>query len=301
MNLPRVATIVLNWNKPHDTILCLKSLRTLTYPNHQVLVIDNGSQDNSLELLSEFIQSDPQITLLPTGDNLGFSGGINYGIASALQTDTDYFWLLNNDTEVDPHCLSALIKGLEESPQAAIAGSRVLLYDPINVLWHAGAAFAPLTGQPRHRGMGAPGNDPQYLQNAFVEYVTGCSLLISRSAIEQVGVLDDRFYLYYEEADLCYRVRDRGWQILYVADSILWHRVAGSSTGLPARTYYEVRNRLLFTRKHRPLALSTVLAYLIFQEILKPWLKGKTQTARSGFAGLVDFLRGKFGRREEKG
>lgn len=295
--LPKVVSVVLNWNNPQDTLACLDSLKQLDYPNHQVLVIDNGSIDNSVVILAKSIPADPQFALLTTGKNLGFSGGANYGIAAALQLEAVYIWLLNNDTEVAPDCLSVMVHAMEQQAEVGIAGCKIFLQSQREIIWHAGATFRHWVGQPLHYGMGADRHDPRYLQNRVVDYVTGCSLLIRKAVIDTVGKMDDRFYLYYEEADLCYRARQQGWQILYVADAKMWHKVAGSSSGFHERTYYEVRNRLLFTRKHRSRTLPFVVLYLALQELLKPLLKGNFRVARFAAIGFFDFLRNKFGSR----
>jgi GT2 family glycosyltransferase len=295
-HFPKVVSVILNWNNAQDTVACLESLKHLDYQNHQILVIDNGSIDNSVTVLTEYIQNDSAITLLKTGQNLGFSGGVNYGIREALRHEAAYIWLLNNDTVVATDCLSALVTEIERYPEVGIAGSKVFLLDAKEVVWHAGATFKPLIGQPKHYGMGAHSQDLRYLQNRYVDYVTGCSLLIRRSVVDTVGMMDDRFYLYYEEADLCYRSRHHGWKILYVAGSKVWHKVAGSSSGFHERTYYEVRNRLLFTWRYKPYNLLFVMLYLVLQEMLKPYLKGNLKASKFAFMGLIDFFQGKFGK-----
>jgi len=293
--LPHCVVVVLNWRNPSDTIACLQSLKALEYPNYHILVIDNGSGDDSVCQLQVATEAMPRITLLETGENLGFSGGVNYGIEWALAQAADYIWLLNNDTTVAPNCLSALIKAMEQESTAAIAGCKIFLADQPEVIWHAGARFSRL-GKPCHLGMGATASDTTYQANRWVEFVTGCSLLVRCAALPEIGNMDDRFYLYYEEADLCYRARKQDWKVLYVADSQLWHKVAGASAGYAHRAYYEVRNRLLFTQKHRPWALPFVLSYLILNEVCKPWVKGQTVVARAAWLGLQDFMQQKFGK-----
>lgn len=300
VQIPLAVVVVINWNNPSDTLHCLSSLNELDYTNYHVLVIDNGSDDDSLTLLTEATKDNPYFTFLATGDNLGFSGGVNYGVARALEMQADYIWLLNNDAEVAPDCLSSLIIAMEENPDVAIAGSKILLARERNTIWHAGATFAMYTGQPQHLGMGADINDPAYSSNKFVDYVTGSSLIIRKNSIETIGIMDDRFYLYYEEADLCYRARNHGLKILYVADSKLWHKVAASSTGYQVRVYYEVRNRLLFTIKHKRSQFLFVLKYLIFHEFLKPLMSGNYKVAKSALLGFVDFFTLKFGRLKYK-
>lgn len=291
---PRVCIVVLNWNTPYDTWDCLKSLAKLNYSNYSVLIIDNGSEDNSVEILTKAIGNLSNVVLLETRENLGFSGGVNYGIQESLQRGSDYTWLLNSDTEVEMNCLQNLIKAMEENSTVGIAGSKILMHSQKDIIWHAGASLGKYFGQPRHTGMGAYTGDQNYSNNKPVDYVTGCSFLIRTDVIKTVGMMDDRFFLYYEEVDLCYRARRYGWQILYVADSQLWHKVAGSSSGHHVRSYYEVRNRLLFTLKNNPQKLFFVLWYLVIQEILRPLVRNRWKVARFALLGLVDFFFSRF-------
>lgn len=300
LKFPLTSIVVINWNNSEDTITCIESLQNIDYPNYHVLVLDNGSDDDSLIKLTEITKNLSKVTVFETGDNLGFSGGVNYGIEKSLNMKADYIWLLNNDTEVDCNCLTNLVEAMEKNPDVAIAGSQILLSSERNIIWHAGATIGKHTGQPQHLGMGANINDQTYSNNKFVDYVTGASLMIRQNSIKDVGVMDDRFYLYYEEADLCYRVKKKGFKILYVADSKLWHKVAASSTGYHTRVYYEVRNRLLFTFKHYPSQFFLVFKHLIVQELIKPLLNRNLKVAKSALFGFIDFFTLRFGRLKHK-
>jgi len=292
---PLVIIIVINWNSPSYTIRCIQSLQKLEYDNYHVLVIDNGSSDDSLNIIAKAINDLDKFKVFETGDNLGFSGGVNYGITRALDMQAEYIWLLNNDTEVDTNCLGSLVKAMRENTDVAIAGSKILLSDERNTIWHAGATINK-NGQPEHFGMGANIDDLTYSTNRLVDYVTGSSLLISRNSLETIGIMDDRFYLYYEEADLCYRARQKGFKIMYVAHSQLWHKVAASSTGHHVRVYYEVRNRLLFTHKHRSSQIIPVFTHLIIQELIKPLMSSQFKLSKYALLGFMDFLMSKYGR-----
>ncbi len=295
-----VVVVVINWNNPEDTLLCLESLKKLDYPNYHVFVLDNGSDDNSFAILSEAAKDLSGFTVIETGDNLGFSGGVNFGIVEAQKMQAAYIWLLNNDAEVAPDCLSKLIQSMDANPDVAIGGSKIFLADRKDIVWHAGATFAKHTGQPHHLGLGVHNDNPDYSNDKFVDYVTGSSLIIRQDAIEKIGVMDDRFYLYYEEADLCYRARKNGFKVLYIAESKLWHKVAGSSTGYHIRVYYEVRNRMLFTIKNKPYQFISVFGYLLFQEFFKPLGNRNYKVAKSALLGFIDFFFARFGRLKYK-
>ncbi len=291
-----VVIVVINWNNARDTLACIDSLDKLNYTNYHVLVLDNGSNDNSLTELDKATKDLSHFTVIETGDNLGFSGGVNFGISEAQKLRADYIWLLNNDVEVAPDCLGKLVQAMQVNPDVAIAGSKIFLADRKDTIWHAGATFAKYTGQPKHLGLGVLDNNLDYSTDKFVDYVTGCSLMLREDLTNKIGVMDDRFYLYYEEADLCYRARKLGFKILYVSESRLWHKVAGSSTGVHIRIYYEVRNRLLFIIKNKPSQFIFVFGYLVFQEFIKPLLTFKFKIAKSAFLGFVDFFTGRFGK-----
>jgi GT2 family glycosyltransferase len=293
---PLAIVVVINWNNPGDTLVCIESLNNLDYSNYHVLILDNGSDDDSLDILTEVTLNLPRFTVIETGDNLGFSGGVNFGIVEAQKKQADYIWLLNNDAEVAPDCLSKLLETMEQDSDIAIAGSKILLSNQRDIVWHAGATFDEMTGQPKHLGMGVNIHNPDYSINQAVDYVTGSSLIIREKAISTIGIMDDRFYLYYEEADLCYRARKHGFKIVYVAESILWHKVAASSTGYHMRVYYEVRNRLLFTIKHKPSQFLSVLSYLIVQELIKHVKDRNFKVVKYASLGLLHFFTARFGR-----
>jgi GT2 family glycosyltransferase len=291
-----VAIVVINWNNSQDTLTCIESLQRLNYNNYHVLLLDNGSDDDSLVVLSEATKGLTDFTLLETGENLGFSGGVNFGIVEAEKLQAEYIWLLNNDTEVASDCLDRLIQAMNANPDVAIAGSKIFLADRKDVIWHAGATFSKYTGQPQHLGLGANDNDLDYAVDKLVDYVTGCSLVLRQNLIAKIGVMDDRFYLYYEEADLCYRARELGFKILYVSESKLWHKVAGSSTGLYVRIYYEVRNRLLFTIKNKPSHFVFALIFLLFKNFVTPLFAFEFKIVKSALLGFIDFFTSKFGK-----
>src|SRR5690349_12247575 len=142
MNLPKVTIIILNWNQPHYTLACLKSLQKISYPDFKVIVLDNGSVDDSLAQIEALLsQLNFEVELIANGVNLGFAEGNNIGIRQALKQEADYVLLLNNDTEVAPGFLEPLVEFAERKPEAGIVGPKIYYYDEPQRIWSAGGLF----------------------------------------------------------------------------------------------------------------------------------------------------------------
>jgi GT2 family glycosyltransferase len=192
-----------------------------------VLVVDNGSTDGSAEAVRrEF----PEVEVLETGANLLYAGGNNAGITRALANGARQIVLLNNDTVVDPDCIAALSAHLEADPRIGIVGPKILYADASDRIWYAGGELSFWRGELWHRGIREVDRG-QYDQPGDTGYVTGCCLMIRREALEQAGMLDERFRMYAEDADLCMRVRRAGFSIRYEPAARVWHKISVSSGG----------------------------------------------------------------------
>jgi GT2 family glycosyltransferase len=246
MKSPQVAVIVLNWNGRDDTLACLASLSQLDYPACDTVVVDNGSSDDSVVSIRAAY---PQVTLIEAGDNLGYAGGNNVGLEYAKTMDADYALLLNNDTEVAPDFLGLLVEVAEADPAIGIAGPTIYYYDQPGVVWSAGGAIDWQRGSTRMVGLdewdeGQFGQVPR-----TVDFVTGCAMLVRRAMLEQVGLLDERFFVYYEEAEWCVRASRAGFKIVHVPLAHIWHKISPiAQADSPLVHYYMTRNRLLFLR-----------------------------------------------------
>ncbi|RMH58292.1 MAG: glycosyltransferase family 2 protein [Deinococcus-Thermus bacterium] len=213
--MPTVYIIILNWNGWKDTLACLFSLEDLDYPSYEIVVVDNGSTDNSVE---EIRKAYPQITLLETGRNLGFAGGNNLGIRYALEKGANYIWLLNNDTVVAPNALTAMVEIAESNPKIGAVGSVLYYMDqPERVQAWGGGRISLITGRSRH--LLSPGE---------LHYITGASLLLRTEALEQVGLLDEGFFMYWEDVDLSLRLQNRGWKLAVASGSRILHKESAS-------------------------------------------------------------------------
>ncbi len=266
---------------------CLK----LIYPHFRILIVDNGSTDGSVSRLHERL---PNIDILQTGKNLGFAGGNNAGILHALSQGANYIWLLNNDTTVDPAALSELVHVLQLDNKIGIVGSKIYYYDQPDVIWFAGGWLRNWSGTGGNIGQ-LKADDERYNKLTEVDFITGCSLLIKSEVLSKVGLMDERFFLIYEDADWNQRVREQGYKILYVPSSRVWHKASASiGSDSPDSYYYNFRNSLLFTLKHRIIYLPTATLKR-FQDIIYLLFHRKFSAAKAAINGLRDFFLFRFG------
>lgn len=213
--------VVVNWNGWRDTAISLESTRKLDYPQFKVVVVDNGSTDDSVERIRE---SFPEVHLIETGANLGFSKGNNAGIRYALAQGAEYVWLLNNDAEADPHALTAMVRAAEQDSRVGAVGSLVYHFGDRGRLQAYGGGWANLW-------TGRSSEFTQPVPQASVQYITGASLLMTRAALERSGMLDERFFLYFEDTELGFRYRKDGWRLAVAEDARVFHRSNTTSGG----------------------------------------------------------------------
>jgi len=218
----------------------------MNYSPYEVVVVDNGSMDGSAEAIRAHF---PQVTLIENRENLGFVGGNNVGLCRALKGNADYVFLLNNDTEVDPLLLRQLVEVAESDPTIGVVGPMIYYYDEPEVIWSAGGAIDWQRGSTRmvglnERDVGQFGREPQ-----GVDFVSGCAMLVRKAALERVGLLDERFFAYYEEVEWCVRMRHAGFKIVHVPQARLWHKITPERRADSSLVYYYMtRNRLLFLK-----------------------------------------------------
>ncbi len=212
---PNVSIVLVNWQGADDTLACLDSLHELDYSNFGVIVVDNGSADNSVERILTMY---PDLTLLQSGSNKGFSGGNNVGIRYALDHGANYVWLLNNDTTVDRNALRAMVQ-LAEHDSAIGAVSSVLFHmdRPEVVQAWGGGRIGFVTGRSRN-----------LVKQGKLDYLTGASLLVKRAVFEEVGLLDEGYFMYWEDADFCLSIRRAGWRLAVAEESVVYHKESSS-------------------------------------------------------------------------
>jgi len=295
---PTVTVVVLNWNNLPDTIECLESLRAVTYPALRLLVVDNGSTDGSEAALRERF---PGLELLQTGQNLGFAGGNNAGIRRAFADGADHVLLLNNDTTVDPGFVTALVEAARANPRAGLLSSKILFFDRPDVLWYAGASFHRRLGWGRHRGYGQR-DVGQFDRIEETDRPTGCSLLATRACCERVGLLPEHYFCYAEDLEWGLRALAFGFQVLYVPESRVWHKVSRSTGGARSTTAvrYQTRNLLACVDAQLPLPFpARVLRWGAILAAAGLGLFTQGLPRREGAAAIVqgarDYFRGRRG------
>jgi GT2 family glycosyltransferase len=267
---PVVSCVVINWNQPDLTLDCLASLDRSTYPVVDVIVVDNASTDDSVVRIRT---SFPAVTLLESPTNVGYSDGNNVGIRHALHEGAQYVLLLNNDTTVDSTMVEELVRQAEADPTIGIVGPRQFYHDVPSRLWGSANYVDWSRGQMRRVGMGEAVDDDR--SNARVDpvvdadYIDTCAALVRREVFERVGLMDSRYFLNFEDADLGVRARQVGFRIVHVPSARMWHKVSSTmGPASPATTYYMTRNALLFFWTHgRGLDRLTAIASIAFRTI----------------------------------
>jgi len=293
---PRVAIIVLNWNNPSDTLAGLESLTRLDYSEYTILVVDNGSTDDSVAQISACF---PGIEILQTGVNLGYAEGNNVGIRHALEQNAEYVMLLNNDVVVAPDTLSKLVGVAGQEPLAGFLGPKVYHREEPQCLQSAGILLDRRYNS-QHRGQDQV-DVGQFESVKEVDAVSGCAMLTSRHVLERVGLLDSQFFIYHEEIDWCLRARAAGFKNLYVPTAKVWHRKPQLRSATTAfTTYYMTRNKYLLLSKQRAgvraLALTTMqnLTWLLNWTFNPKW-RGHREKRDALFKALIDAALGNYG------
>lgn len=252
MMSPHISIVVLNWNGADDTLACLDSLATLTYPNFKAIVVDNGSTDDSLSRLRPYVAPYP-FTLIETGRNLGYAGGNNVGTRRALEDGADFVLVLNNDTIVAPDLLDRLVESARRNPDAGVFSARIMYFDVPQRVWFDGARWNPSSLQLEWPGQG---EEEARLGTADhdTDYACGAALFFRAEVARQIGLLDESFFLVWEEVDWGFRARNAGWRNLVVPSARIWHKIGVSfgSESSPLRTYFSIRNEMLWFSRHAP-------------------------------------------------
>ena len=250
MSLPKVTIIVLNWNGAGHTVNCLATVAKTTYPNYDVIVVDNGSSDDSVATICS---SFPDIRIIETGHNLGYAGGNNVGIRDALAHGADYLWVLNNDTVVDPECLQRMVQAAESDQSVGMVGPKIYYLDAPQTIWYAGGTVDLKRGLTWHIGKDES-DQGQHDASGEAGFITGCSLLVRRQLVEAIGLMDESYFLYFEDVDWSLKARQAGWKLWFEPKAVLYHAEGAQEGRLYSDRfiYYTLRNRLYFMKRFAP-------------------------------------------------
>ncbi len=238
---PKVGIVILNYNGWLDTRDCLSAIDRLTYGNFETYVVDNASTNDSVEQLRSNAR---RAQVIESAENLGFGRGNNLGICHAMKGGADFVWLLNNDTKVDPNSLTALVERMEQDAQIGAVGSVLYWMDePARVQVWGGCSVNWVLGR--------TGVFTRPVAESRIDYLCGASMLIRRDVLEQVGMFDDGFFMYWEDADLGVRIRRAGWKLAVAPGARILHKQWGSSSRAAAQRMYQESASLFFRRNAR--------------------------------------------------
>lgn len=290
---PKVAVIIVNWNGKDDTVECLKSLRRVSIFNYElsIIVVDNGSTNDSVEVFNKI--TDPSFKLIKSDTNLGFAGGNNLGIKTALEDGADWVLLLNNDTLVDKGLIKELIKVTESYPNGGIFSPKIYFapgfefkdqypkYVSGKVIWYVGGKinWDNIYGT----NMGVDDVDRgQYDEAKEIDFATGACMLVSKKVLQKIGLLNLDYFLYLEDVDFCHQAKLAGFKIYYIPPAYLWHKVSQSSAiGGELNDYFISRNRLIFGFKYA----SPRTKFALVRESLRLLITGRKWQRQ----GILDF------------
>lgn len=250
MDDPLVSIIIVNWNGWKDTLECLESIFKINYPNYDIIVVDNHSQDDSINQLKNYSVNN-NFKLIENEENYGFAEGNNIGIKYALKyLNPKYILLLNNDTIVDKNFLKELTSVGEKYTKSGILGPKIYSYDNPDIIWSAGCKISWKFARGIQIGSGKTDKD-QYDNPEEVAYISGSAFLIKTDTIKNIGLMDNIYFLYFEESDWTLRANQAGYKSLYVPSAKVWHKVSRSGGGIskPIGLYYITRNRWIFMKK----------------------------------------------------
>jgi GT2 family glycosyltransferase len=290
---PLVSVIIPNWNGAHHLPVCLDSLQRQSYPRFEVILVDNGSTDESLALLAHDY---PQVRVIPLGENWGFAPACNVGLRAARG---EILVLLNNDTEADPGWLHALVSAFSRHPEAGAVASKMLLFDRRDHI-HTTGDFYRLDGTPGNRGVWQR-DESQFDAEGPVFSANGGSAAYRRAMLDEIGLLDEAFFFSCEDVDLGWRAQLAGWDCIYAPDAVVYHKLSATGGGT-TNSYYDGRNFIFLIVKDYPWSLlrhhwRAVLRaqWRITRDALRAW-RGEAARARlrgqlAGLWGIPRMLR----------
>ncbi|HEU4555664.1 MAG TPA: glycosyltransferase family 2 protein [Chitinophaga sp.] len=266
---PLVSVITVNYNNTQVTCELLASLQKITYPRLEVIIVDNASQEDPRPVINAGY---PGVKVIRSEENRGFAGGNNLGIAAAKG---EYLFLVNNDTEFTEGLIEGLLEVFQQYPDAGVASPKFHYFFHPGTIEYAGYnAVDVFTG--RNSMVGCREKDQgQYDAITATPYAHGGAMMISRKALEEVGLMPELYFLYYEEFDWCEQFRRKGYRIYYQYKSLIYHKES-MTTGKnsPLKTYYITRNRILFMRRNVQLPARLVfMLYFTFLTIPKNTLQ----------------------------
>lgn len=256
----RVAAVLVNWRQPQRTIEAVRAL-ALQSVRVTVVVVDNGSGDDSVDVLRAAL---PGVFIVTEDSNGGFGAGCNAGIEYAVSMNMDYVWLINNDAKPDQHCLEHLLAKTVNDQNVGVVGARIR--EPSGTIEdHAGCVMNPLTLHCQYTMSEADMSANRYA------WITGASMLLSMRALQKIGTFDMSYFMYWEDADICHRLRQAGFTMAIASDAVVEHLAGTSSNQMRLQRYqWHIKSQAQWINKHyifKPYGLMVVYIRHIIKSI----------------------------------
>ena len=245
---PPVCILTTTWNQIEKTIDCLNSVFALNYPHISVLLVDNGSHDNTVNIVARQF---PQVKIITLAENLGFATGYNIGLRAAIAEGFSYIFLINNDTILEPNCLNFLVEEILSAPDIGMVTAKIYYDKDPQRIWSVGGKF----NQNRLEII-EKGDDQidlgQWQVPIDIDFAPLCGVLINKTLLDKIGLLDEQFFVYYEDMDFCWRTRAANFRIRLKPEAHIWHAVSASSGGhyAPNERYWMARSSIRYFVKH---------------------------------------------------
>ena len=277
--MKKVAVIILNYKVRELILKCIDSVRKSTFKDFEIIVVDNNSRDG----LAEALQGQ-DIIFIQNRENLGYTGGNNIGIKLALLKGSDFIFILNPDTQIDKSCVENLVKAAEKY-NFGIAGPKIF-FSGSKKIWYGGGIFDRLNVIGKHIGVDEIDNG-KYDKANETDFVTGAAFFVKTEVFSNIGLFDERFFLYYEDSEFCFRAKKKSFKIMYIPQALVYHANAKSAgLGSPLQDYFQTRNRMLFASVYLPFRTR----FALFREALRNLGNPVRRLA------FFDFLIGNFGK-----
>lgn len=246
--MKKVSIILVNYNGEKYNTECINSILSNEYKNIEIIVVDNCSTDNSLELLKRIFKD--KITIIESKYNGGFSYANNLGIEYSINNNTDYIMLLNNDTVIKPNAIKIMVDTVEQIDDCVVV-PKIKYYDDRNMIWYAGGKIDWKMGNAIHYGLNDTDNS-KYNVKKKINFATGCCMILSKSTFDKIGYLDENYFLYFEDVDYSMKINNSKCNIIYEPLAEIYHKVSATTGGKDSSMfiYYITRNRLAFNKKY---------------------------------------------------
>lgn len=290
-----VAIILVNYNGYNDTLKCVQSIKKNDYHDYKIIIVDNASDDRKVLQNDNYLNKETDVLYM--NDNLGFSAGNNRGIEYAKKKyDPDFYFLLNNDTEISKNTIKELVNTYEQySENCGILTCKINYYSTPDIVWSAGGKFDFFTGLADQPACGKK-DSHEFDGIKKITFCTGCVMFISKEIIDLVGLLDENFFLYAEDTDYCCRVMNAGYQLLYTGGAVVYHKVSASTgKGSAISQYYNIRNNLYIIKKYCKIP---ILGYFKYNYRIIKGLLYKQFCYRNVVKAYKDYKKGVYGKIE---